>query len=675
LLMQKYSKIFEPLDLGFVRLENRILMGSMHTGLEDFPEKFNRLAAYFQERAKARGPGLIVTGGISPNENGLLKEGSGKLTTISETKPHELITNAVHKEGGRICMQILHSGRYGTHSNIVSSSPIRAPINRFIPRELSHDEVEREIQDFVNCALLAKEAGYDGVEIMGSEGYFINQFLCRRTNKRLDNWGGSYENRIRLAVQIVSKTREALGEDFIIIYRISVGDFVDQGSNGKEILALAKAIETAGVTILNCGIGWHESRIPTISSAVPEGIFAGAVKQLKQSISVPLVVTNRINTPELADQLLKNGFGDMVSMARPFLADPLFVQKARLQRGNEINACIGCNQACLDQIFSGGIATCLVNPRAVNETLINYYPAKIIKNIAVIGAGPAGLSAATVCASRGHKVTLFEQNSEIGGQFTLAREVPGKGDYQKTLDYFQTMITKLSIDLHLNTEFEASDPKIQYYDEIIISTGVIPRKIDIPGASKRHVVSYTEVLQGKKSVGKKVVIIGAGGIGFDVATFVLGFDFESQEKWLNYWGIDKEFQTRGALVQSETVTPRREVMIMQRSHTVPGKTLGKTTGWSHKLYLKKQQVRFTVGVTYRKITDSGISVNLLGEDKHVEADTIIVCAGQVEDSSLYRKLKKYFPEISAHLIGGALEAGELDAQRAIAQGAKLASNL
>ena len=673
--MTEYLKIFEPLDLGFLTLENRILMGSMHTGLEDYPEHYGRLAAYFKERAKGRGPGLMVTGGISPNEYGLLKEGSGKLTTKKEIEPHELITKAVHKEKGRICMQILHAGRYGAHGNIVSSSPIRAPINRFVPRELNNDQIEREIEDFVNCARLAREAGYDGVEIMGSEGYFINQFLCRRTNHRTDKWGGSYQNRVRLAVEIVTQTRKALGEDFIIIYRISVADLVDQGSSGEEIITLARVMERAGVTILNCGIGWHEAQIPTISSAVPEGIFAGAVKQLKQSVSVPLVVTNRINTPELAEKLLNEGFGDMVSLARPFLADPQFVQKARSNRRDEINACIGCNQACLDQIFSGRLATCLVNPRAVNETLINYQPAKIIKNIAVIGAGPAGLSAATVCASRGHKVTLFERSSEIGGQFTLAREVPGKGDYQKTLDYYQTMITRLSINLHLNIELTAGDLKNQDYDEIIVSTGVIPRQIDISGESKKHVVSYTDVLQRKRSVGKKVVIIGAGGIGYDVATFVLGSDSDSREKWLDYWGIDKKFKTRGALVMPKTVLSDKEVLIMQRSHTAPGKTLGKTTGWSQKLHLKKQQARFMTGVTYRKITDSGISINISGEEKHVDADTIIICAGQIEENRLFRKVKKYLPEISVHLVGGALEAGELDAQRAIAQGAKLASIL
>ncbi len=679
-----FKNLFNPLELGFTTLENRLIMGSMHTGLEDHPGEYDRLASYFRERAKNGGPGLLVTGGISPNLHGLLDVEAGRLTHFTEVAPHRLITNAVHNEKGKICMQILHAGRYGKHDQIVSASSIKASINRFTPRELSEQQVEQEIEDFVRCAVLAKEAGYDGVEIMGSEGYFINQFICERTNQRHDSWGGSYENRIRLPTEIVSQTRKAVGEEFIVIYRLSVVDLVEQGSDWREIAELAKAIEKAGATILNCGIGWHEARIPTIASAVPPGAFVQAIAKLKNAVVIPVVATNRINSPEQADALLGQGVCDLVSMARPFLADPQFTQKAREHRSEEINTCIACNQACLDQIFSGDIASCLVNPKAVNEDQTRLVITTRPKNIAVVGAGPAGLSIATESAKRSHRVSLFERDSEIGGQFTLAREIPGKRVYQKTNDYFRAMLEKYNVNQHLNTDISGANLQefglLSEFDEIVLCTGIVPRIPEIEGIDLPIVSGYVDVLKGRVDIGSKVVIVGAGGIGFDVATYVLGSDTsatetEAAEKWLRTWGVDPSFEARGGLLAAVDQEPGRQVTLMQRREQALGKTLGKTTGWSHRLHLQKQGVEMIPGVQYDRIESNGVWITIANNTRFIEADNIILCAGQIEDRTLFNRLKTSNTSARLHCIGGALKAGELDAQRAISQGAQLAREL
>lgn len=595
-MISNYPNLFTPLDLGFTELKNRVLMGSMHTGLEDNLEEYDRLADYFAERVRGDGPGLIITGGISPNKSGGISPNSGTLDIVDNVHYHKKITQAVHKENGKICMQILHTGRYGYHNDIVSASAIKAPINKYVPRELNETEIQQEIRDFVNCAVLAKDANYDGVEIMASEGYFINQFLSLRTNKRQDEWGGCFENRMRLAIEIVKRTREAVGDHFIIVFRLSLMDLVEEGCPWVEIAQLAKAVESVGVNIFNSGIGWHEARIPTIVTSVPAAAFTRATRKLKEEVSIPIIATNRINNPETAEEILRQNHSDMVSMARPFLADPHWVQKARDNRADEINTCIACNQACLDQIFSGETMSCLVNPRAARESELIYTQTNTPKNIAVIGAGPAGLTVSTVAAQRGHQVTLFEASDDIGGQFRMAQRIPGKSDFKETMRYYRKMMERYGVELRLNADISSDQVKEmvdgEQYDEVVVSTGVLPRSIDIPmsasGINHPGVLTYPEVLLKRKKVGKRVAIIGSGGIGFDVATFLLGQEEEVDlDKWYRQWGIDPAFEAPGALIEPEIESPKRQITLLQRKATKSGKSLGKTTGWAHKLHLEK----------------------------------------------------------------------------------------
>jgi len=669
-----YPKLFESLDLGFTTIRNRILMGSMHTGLEEIKNGYDKMAAYFGERAKG-GVGLIVTGGIAPNKAGRVAPFSSSMTSKKIAEKHQIITEAVHQYDGKICMQILHTGRYAFHPLAVAPSAIKAPISPFKPWEMSKKRIEKTIDDFAKAAKLAQYANYDGVEIMGSEGYLINQFIAAKTNKRTDEWGGSYENRIKFPLEVVRRVREAVGENFIIIFRLSMLDLVPGGSSWEEVVLLAKELEKAGVNIINTGIGWHESRIPTIATMVPRAAFTWVTHKMKGEVKIPLVTTNRINTPDIAEKILERGDADMVSMARPFLADPEFVNKAAEGKADEINTCIACNQACLDHIFARKTSSCLVNPRACHETELNYPPATQVKNIAVVGAGPSGLSAATILAERGHQVTLFEASNEIGGQFNIAKEVPGKEEFKETLRYFKTKIEKLNIKLKLNTKAEINH--LTEFDEVIIATGVTARKPNIEGIEHPKVLSYIEVLKDKKTVGKKVAIIGAGGIGFDVAEFLTHTPKEEPplKRFLKEWGIDENNEVRGGI---EGVTPEiepspREITMMQRKKTKIGAGLGKTTGWVHRISLKNKKVRMLNAVQYNKIDDKGIHITRKGKDELIEADNIIICAGQNSVNELYEPLKA--KGIKVHIIGGAFEAGELDAKRAIKQGSELAAKL
>ena len=672
-----YPNLLAPLDLGFTTLRNRTLMGSMHTGLEERPNGFNRMAAYFAERARG-GVGLIVTGGIGPNEEGSVAQGAAKMNTAEEAEQHKVVTAAVHEAGGKICMQILHAGRYAYGPKQVSASAVQAPINPFTPKELDEAGIEKQIADFANCAALAKQAGYDGVEVMGSEGYFINQFLVSHVNKRTDRWGGSYENRMRLPVEIVRRVREATGDDFIIIYRLSMLDLIEGGSTWDEVVMLAKAIEKAGATIINTGIGWHEARIPTIATKVPRAAFTKVTAKLKGEVSIPLVTTNRINTPEIAEQVLAEGDADMVSMARPFLADPDFVNKAAAGMADEINTCIGCNQACLDHTFGGKLTSCLVNPRACHETELNYIPTTTVKNIAVVGAGPAGLAAATVAAERGHQVTLFDSADQIGGQFNIAKLIPGKEEFYETLRYFGKMIDKTGVDLQLGRRVAAAD--LAGFDEVILATGIKPRTPDIPGIDNPKVISYLDAIQQRKPVGQKVAVIGAGGIGFDVSEFVTHQGVSpSQDVDLFWkeWGIDPTMQARGGIagIDAQPHAPAREVFLLQRKSTKVGNGLGKTTGWIHRAGLKAKQVQMLNSVQYLKIDDAGLHITIgeAGEPKVLPVDTIIICAGQDPLRELQAGLEAQGKPV--HLIGGADVAAELDAKRAIDQGSRLAAAL
>ena len=672
-----YPHLLAPLDLGFTTLRNRTLMGSMHTGLEERPNGFNRQAAYFAERARG-GAGLIVTGGIGPNEEGCVAHGAAKMTTPEEAAQHKVITDAVHAEGGKICMQILHAGRYAYSPKQVSASAVQAPINPFTPKELDEEGIEKQIADFARCAALAKEAGYDGVEVMGSEGYFINQFLVAHVNKRTDRWGGSYENRMRLPVEIVRRVREAVGPEFIIIYRLSMLDLVEGGSTWDEIVMLAKAIEKAGATIINTGIGWHEARIPTIATKVPRGAFAKVTAKLKGEVSIPLVTTNRINTPELADQLLADGAADMISMARPFLADPEFVNKAAAGRADEINTCIGCNQACLDHTFGGKLTSCLVNPRACHETELNFIPTTQVKNIAVVGAGPAGLAAATVAAERGHQVTLFDAADKIGGQFNIAKLIPGKEEFYETLRYFGKRIENTGVKLELNRRVDASD--LTEFDEVILATGIVPRTPDIPGIDHPKVISYLDAILQRKPVGHKVAVIGAGGIGFDVSEMITHqgpSPSQDIDLFWKEWGIDPELKARGGIagITPQPHPPAREVYLLQRKNSKVGNGLGKTTGWIHRAGLKSKQVQMLNSVNYLKIDDEGLHIRIgeNGEPKVLPVDTIILCAGQEPLRELQDGLVAAGKTV--HLIGGADVAAELDAKRAIDQGSRLAAAL
>ena len=676
--MTAFPHLLAPLDLGFTTLRNRTLMGSMHTGLEEMPNGFQRMAAFFAERARG-GVGLIVTGGVGPNEEGSVRAGAAKLSTPEEAHEHRIVTQAVHEAGGKICLQILHAGRYAYSPHLVAPSAIQAPINPFTPRALDEEGIEKQIRDFVNCASLAKEAGYDGVEIMGSEGYFINQFLVAHTNHRTDRWGGSYENRMRLPVEIVRRVREAVGAEFIIIYRLSMLDLIEGGSTWDEVVVLAKAVEQAGATLINTGIGWHEARIPTIATKVPRAAFTKVTAKLRGEVSIPLVTTNRINTPEIAERVLAEGDADMVSMARPFLADPDFVNKAAANRSETINTCIGCNQACLDHTFSGKLTTCLVNPRACYETELNYIPTQSVKKIAVVGAGPAGLSAATVAAERGHQVTLFDSAGEIGGQFNVAKRVPGKEEFYETLRYFNSKLQSTGVELRLNTRVSAAELLIEGYDEIVLATGIAPRTPDIPGVDHPKVISYLDAILVRKPVGQRVAVIGAGGIGFDVSEFIT-HDGKStsldREAFWKEWGIDLGLQARGGVagIKPAPQAPARQVYLLQRKKAKVGNGLGKTTGWIHRVGLKNKQVQMISSVEYLKVDDEGLHVRIAeGEPQVLPVDTVIVCAGQDPLRELQAELEQ--GGLAVHLIGGADVAAELDAKRAINQGSRLAAQL
>ncbi|MBD8707078.1 NADPH-dependent 2,4-dienoyl-CoA reductase [Pseudomonas sp. CFBP 13711] len=674
-----YPHLLAPLDLGFTTLRNRTLMGSMHTGLEEKPGGFERMAVYFAERARG-GVGLMVTGGIAPNAEGGVYSGAAKLSTPEEAANHRVVTKAVHEAGGKICMQILHAGRYAYSPKQVAPSAIQAPINPFTPKELDEEGIEKQIQDFVTCATLAQTAEYDGVEIMGSEGYFINQFLVAHTNHRTDRWGGSYDNRMRLPVEIVRRVREAVGPNFIIIYRLSMLDLIEGGSSWEEVVQLAQAIERSGATLINTGIGWHEARIPTIATKVPRAAFAKVTAKMRGSVSIPLITTNRINTPEIAEQVLAEGDADMVSMARPFLADPEFVNKAAAGRSDEINTCIGCNQACLDHTFGGKLTSCLVNPRACHETELNYLPVTQVRKIAVIGAGPAGLAAATVAAQRGHEVTLFDSASEIGGQFNIAKRIPGKEEFFETLRYFGRKLQTTGVDLRLNTRVTADDLLGKGYDEVILATGIAPRTPAIPGVDNPKVLSYLDVILGRKPVGKSVAVIGAGGIGFDVSEFLVHqgvYTSLDRDAFWDEWGIDTQLQARGGVagIKPHPHAPARQVYLLQRKATKVGDGLGKTTGWIHRTGLKNKQVQMLNSVEYLKIDDAGLHIRIgaEGEEKLLPVDNVVICAGQDPLRELYDGLKAAGQ--SVHLIGGADVATELDAKRAIDQGSRLAAGL
>ncbi len=640
----------------------------MHTGLEEEKDGFHRMAVFYAERAKG-GVGLIVTGGVAPNREGWVSPFGSRMATKSHARAHKQVTDAVHAEGGKICMQILHTGRYGYHPLCVAPSKIKAPINRFTPRKLSNRGIERTIRAFVNSAVLAKEAGYDGVEIMGSEGYLINQFIVSKTNHRTDEWGGSFENRVRFPLEIIRRTREAVGKEFIIIYRLSMLDLVEDGSSWEEVEQLAVAVEKAGANIINTGIGWHEARIPTIATMVPRAGFAWVTKKLMGKVSIPLVTTNRINMPEVAEQVLAEGCADMISMARPFLADPELMIKAQENKSDEINTCIACNQACLDHVFKQEVASCLVNPRACHETEFTISNTTKVKNIAVVGAGPAGLSCAITAASRGHKVTLFEARDHIGGQFDMARRIPGKEEFNETVRYYETQLKKHNVAIHLSTRVAAKD--LTDFDEVVMSTGVVPRALKLEGADHPKVLGYTDVLRENAPVGKRVAIIGAGGIGFDVAEFLLhsNGEQESTEHFLAKWGVDEDYTNRGGLMKPEKWQTDREVWLLQRKTTKLGKNLGKTTGWIHRSSLKKSGVHMVHSVEYIKVDDAGLHVRIEGKEQVLPVDNVIVCAGQLSERSLEQDLE--LQNSSFHIIGGADQAGELDAKRAIEQGMKL----
>ena len=675
--MTAYPNLLAPLDLGFTTLKNRVLMGSMHTGLEETGD-WNRVAEFYAARARG-GVALMVTGGIGPNLEGSVLPGASMMTSPKDVENHRVITSRVHEAGGKIAMQILHAGRYAYGPKCVAPSPVKSPISPFPPHELDEDGIEKQIADIVNAARLAQEAGYDGVEIMGSEGYFLNQFLVTHTNKRTDRWGGSYENRMRLPIEVVRRTREAVGRDFIIIYRLSMIDLVPNGSTHEEVVQLAQEIEKAGATILNTGIGWHEARIPTIATSVPRAAFAWVTKKLMGKVGIPVITSNRINTPEVAEEVLADGCADMVSMARPMLADADFVAKAEAGQADQIAPCIACNQACLDHTFSGKLTSCLVNPRACHETELVIEPAETSKTVAIVGAGPAGLATALTAAQRGHQVTLFDRADEIGGQLNMAKQVPGKEEFWGLVDWYRVMVADAGITLELGREVAAED--LTGFDEVVIATGVTPRDPAIPGQDQDNVLSYIDVLRHKKPVGQRVAVVGAGGIGFDVSEFLLEEGHSPTTDlpaWMKEWGVADPAEHRAGLAPEgpQPAAPARQVTLLQRKAERHGKRLGKTTGWIHRATLKMKEVEFVGGVNYERIDAEGLHVSF-GEAREnprvILADTIVLCAGQVSERSLADELAER--GISAHVIGGADVAAELDAKRAINQGTRLAASL
>jgi len=673
--MSAYPHLLQPLDLGFTTLRNRVLMGSMHVGLEEAKDGFERMAAFYAERARG-GVALMVTGGIAPNDDGRPYPGGARMATEEEAAQHKVVTDAVHAAGGKIAMQILHFGRYAYHPGLVGPSAIKAPISPMPPRALTTEEVERTINDYAHSAAMAQKAGYDGVEIMGSEGYLINEFIAARTNQRDDEWGGSYENRMRFPVEIVRRTRERVGPNFIIIYRLSMLDLVEGGSTFDEVVQLAQAVEAAGATIINTGIGWHEARIPTIATSVPRGAFAWVTQKMKGKVKIPLITTNRINTPEVGEKILAEGCADMVSMARPLLADPEFVNKAAAGRADEINTCIGCNQACLDHTFSGKITSCLVNPRACHETILKIEPVTAKKRVAVVGAGPAGLAASTTAARRGHDVTLFEAGEDVGGQFNIAKQIPGKEEFYETLRYYRNELKASGVKAQFNTRVSVDDLVKGGFDEIILATGVSPRTPAIEGVDHPKVLSYLDVLRDKKPVGKTVAVIGAGGIGFDVSEY-LTHEGESPSlnlaKFNEEWGIDSGYAERGGIKAPHLPKPPRQIFLLQRKTSKVGDGLGKTTGWIHRTSLKNRNVEMIAGATYNKIDDAGLHISVGGKDVLLPVDNVVLCAGQEPFRELQAGLEAAGQKVT--LIGGADVAAELDAKRAIKQGTEVAAAL
>ncbi|MCM2680802.1 FAD-dependent oxidoreductase [Echinimonas agarilytica] len=673
-----YPHLLAPLDLGFTTLKNRVLMGSMHTGLEEEKGGFDKLAEFYRARAKG-GVGLIVTGGISPNIRGRLAPFGCQLSYPWQVGKHRKVTRAVHEEGGKICLQILHAGRYGYHPLNVSASAMKAPISPFKPKALSNSGIKRTIRAFANTAKLSQKAGYDGIEIMGSEGYLINQFLCVRSNKRTDDWGGSFKNRMRLALEIVRATRQKVGTDFIIIFRLSMLDLVEKGSSWEEVIELAKRLEQEGVSIINTGIGWHEARVPTIATSVPRGAFSWVTAKLKPHVNIPLVTTNRINDPQVGEDILSSGKADMVSMARPMLADAEFVNKAARDESHLINTCIACNQACLDHVFKGKRASCLVNPLACFETELMMKPTQNAKAIGVIGAGPSGLAFACYAAERGHKVTLIDQAAEIGGQFNIAKQIPGKEEFYETLRYFNHRLKQLGVTVELGQRQSLVSISGRGFDEVVVATGIKPRTPPIQGVEHSKVLSYLDVIRDKKPVGQKVAIIGAGGIGFDVAEYLVQHgESRSQnvEAWLNEWNIDPNITNAGGLSgpHDSAVKAARQVTLLQRKTSKVGANLGKTTGWIHRTSLKKHGVKMVAGAQYVKIDDLGLHIQVDDGEQVIECDHVVICAGQESDRCLFDELERSL-QANVHLIGGAFVASELDAKRAIRQGAELAAKI